>query len=182
MKRSLDVFISLLALTVLFPLFLIIGFLIIIDSKGPIIFKQERVGLDGRPFFLYKFRSMYTEIKGAHYTSENDPRVTKVGRFIRRTSLDELPQILNVLKGDMSLVGPRPNVFAQKNEYTEEHWNTRNSVLPGITGLAQVTFRSLATPEERLNLDLEYVRNRDLLLDLKILLQTFFKLFLKNGN
>lgn len=181
-KRILDISISFFFLIFLLPILLFISILIKIDSKGPVFFKQDRVGYDGNIFQLYKFRSMYNDKKGAHFTTFDDPRITRVGKIIRRTSIDELPQLLNVLKGDMSLVGPRPNVPRQKDEYRAEDWALRNSVLPGITGLAQVKLRSLATPEERLFLDLEYIRKNSLLLDLKIIVQTALCLFSKKGN
>ncbi len=182
MKRIFDIILAIVLLSLVFPVLLIIGLFIKFDSKGPIVFKQERVGLNGKPFLLYKFRSMYTDKKGAYYTLKNDPRITKIGRIIRRTSIDELPQLYNVLIGDMSFVGPRPNVFNQRDQYTQEQWNLRNSVLPGITGLSQITYRSLATLEERLNLDLKYVKTQSLFLDLKILFETFLKILSKNGN
>ena len=181
-KRIFDFCISLVLLLMLMPLFLIVSLLIKINSKGPVFFKQERVGLKGKIFQLYKFRSMLTGMKGHFSTSFNDPRITPLGKLIRKSSIDELPQLINVLKGEMSLVGPRPNVSEQEIEYSKEHWNLRNSVLPGITGLAQVTRRSLATPEERLNLDLEYVKKRSFLLDISIILKTFLTLISKKGN
>jgi lipopolysaccharide/colanic/teichoic acid biosynthesis glycosyltransferase len=131
-------------------------------SPGGALFRQERVGRGGRPFTIYKFRSMRADAPatGPHFTAAGDPRITRVGAFLRRTSLDELPQVLNVLRGDMSLVGPRPNVFRQRDEYTAEEWDARNAVRPGITGLAQAFLRSAATPEQRTILDLEYARPR----------------------
>ena len=177
-----DIILAIVLLSLVFPVLLIIGLFIKLDSKGPIVFKQERVGLNGKPFLLYKFRSMYTDKKGTYYTLENDPRITKIGKLIRKTSIDELPQLYNVLIGDMSFVGPRPNVVNQRDQYTKEQWDLRNSVLPGITGLSQITYRSLATSEERLNLDLKYVKTQSLFWDLKILFETFLKILSKNGN
>jgi len=133
---------------------------------------------------MLKFRSMVRNAAalGSHQTAADDPRVTRVGRFIRRTSIDELPQLLNVLVGDMSLVGPRPDVPVQRSLYTDEQWTLRCSVRPGITGLAQALLRSAATPEQRLELDLRYARQRDLWLDLKIMAWTVKLLGGAKGN
>lgn len=183
MKRAFDIVVSTLALLALSPVFIVIPLLIRRDG-GPALFRQTRVGLHGAPFNIYKFRSMVvnSEQLGGHSTEANDPRITKVGHFVRKTSIDELPQLLNVLKGDMSLVGPRPNVPGQRSEYTQEQWDLRNSVLPGITGLAQATLRSSATWQERYDLDAEYVRCRSLGFDLKIILMTVKQIFTKGGN
>ena len=174
MKRVFDIAVALIALAVLWPLLLVVALAIRLDSPGPALFRQTRVGVEGRPFSMLKFRSMVvdTERVGGYSTAVGDPRITRVGRFIRRTSLDELPQIFNVLRGDMSWVGPRPDVPAQKDNYSDEDWRARHRVRPGITGLAQATLRSAATPAQRLALDLEYVERASLLFDLKILLLT----------
>jgi lipopolysaccharide/colanic/teichoic acid biosynthesis glycosyltransferase len=182
-KRAFDIAISALALLVLSPVFIVIPLLIRRDG-GPALFRQTRVGLHGKPFSIYKFRSMVvnSEALGGHSTRANDPRITKVGQFVRKTSIDELPQLLNVLKGDMSLVGPRPNVPGQMPEYTREQWDLRNSVLPGITGLAQATLRSNATWQQRYELDTEYVQRRSVAFDLKIILMTVKQIVTKGGN
>ncbi len=184
MKAIFDQVTSLLALIILSPFFIVIGLIIIIDDPGSPFFKQERVGLNGRLFKMYKFRSMKLDADktGPYYTTQDDPRVTKVGRFIRKASLDELPQLINVLLGDMSIVGPRPNVSNQEASYTKEHWEERNRVKPGITGLAQATTRSLATPEQRTRLDLEYVNSHNFMLDMKIVLMTVKQVIKKGGN
>lgn len=185
MKRLLDIITSLILLILLSPLMVMVSILIKLESSGPMVFTQQRVGLDGKLFSIYKFRSMYTdsEERGPHSTSQNDPRITKVGRIIRATSLDELPQLINVLKGEMSIVGPRPDLMIQKTDYSPEEWSLRISVRPGITGLAQVNGRSNCTFEERLHYDLEYARSHGFLLDLKILLETFAMVLLrKNTN
>ncbi len=184
MKRLFDMLISALVLFLLIPVLVLISIAIKLDSKGPVIFRQERVGYKGKSFFIYKFRSMIvdSDVNGAYFTSKNDKRVTKVGRFLRRTSLDELPQLLNVLLNDMSLVGPRPNVPAQKVEYRLEEWEKRNSVKPGITGLAQAKLRSEATPEQRTMLDLEYVSKASLFFDFFILWLTIKQVMFKGGN
>ncbi len=174
MKRAMDVAISLLALVLLAPLLLAVAAAIALESGRPVLFRQQRVGRGGREFAIFKFRSMVADAarRGPYYTTAGDARITRVGRFIRRTSIDELPQLLNVLRGDMSLVGPRPDLPAQRALYPEADWALRCSVRPGITGLAQSLLRSQATPEQRLDLDLRYVREHSLALDLRILLWT----------
>ena len=183
-KRLFDVGVSLFVLLFSLPFLALVAVLIKLESKGPVIFKQERVGIKGGPFYIYKFRSMVIDAasQGPHFTSPGDPRVTRVGRFIRKTSLDELPQLLNVLYGDMSLVGPRPNVPKQKAEYTETEWYKRNAVRPGITGLAQAKMRSAATPEQRTRLDLEYVDKASVFFDVWIILLTIRQVLFKGGN
>lgn len=164
-------------------MFFIIGFLIKIDSKGPIFFKQERVGENGDLFVIYKFRTMVknAENKGSGYRVENkDPRITGVGNLLRKTSLDELPQLINVLKGDMSLVGPRPTLEFQVKDY-DEYQEQRLKVKPGITGLAQVNGRASLNWDQRIEYDIYYVENRNFLMDFKIILKTFVVLF-KNDD
>lgn len=184
MKRAFDILVSVLILIPALPFLLLITLLIKIESKGPVIFKQERVGRFGKIFSIYKFRSMVVDAakQGPYFTQNGDPRITRIGRFIRKTSLDELPQIINVLCGDMSLVGPRPDVPVQRSNYTEAQWNKRNSVRPGITGLAQATLRSAATLEERTSLDLEYVDNVSLGYDIWVILMTIKQVLFKGGN
>lgn len=173
-KTLLDRGAALFLLGVLFvPVFIPLWLLIRATSKGDAIYGQPRVGKGCKAFILYKFRSMYQDAdKQGYQTQDADPRITPVGRVLRKTSLDELPQLFNVLKGDMSLVGPRPDTPMQKSNYSEENWQLRHSVRPGITGLAQVNGRSNMGHEERLVYDLEYVRNKSLRLDLMILLRT----------
>ena len=183
-KRLFDVFISVMLLVSLLPLFLVISLLICLwDGRTP-YFTQKRFGLKGKLFSIIKFRSMVidAENRGSFFTEDNDPRITFLGKFLRKSSLDELPQLLNVLKGDMSLVGPRPDSLAQKELYSREEWVSRCSVRPGITGLAQATLRSQATIEERKRMDLEYVKNKSFLLDLKILILTVKQILTKGGN
>lgn len=172
------------ALVILMPLLLLIAVLIRLQDGGPSLFGQQRVGRDGRVFRMWKFRSMVINAEniGGYSTADRDPRITPIGRFIRRTSLDELPQLLNVLVGDMSIVGPRPDVPAQRDLYTEEEWMTRHSVRPGITGLAQSTMRSEATAEQRKAMDLEYAKNVSLILDARIILMTIKQVIFKGGN
>lgn len=181
-KRFIDISTALFLLSVCSPLFLIIFILIKTEDRGPIFYIQKRVGINGHLFDLYKFRSMIHNSQGTFYTQANDPRITKTGKILRRLSLDELPQLFNILKGEMSLVGPRPDVEVQQQAYTLEQRTKRNSVLPGVTGLAQATRRSLATFEERLSFDLEYVGSKSFVLDCKILIWTFKNILKKNGN
>jgi lipopolysaccharide/colanic/teichoic acid biosynthesis glycosyltransferase len=184
MKRLTDIVLSLTALILLAPLMLLAALAVMLDSGFPVFFQQTRVGLGGREFGMYKFRSMVQNAAatGPYFTETNDPRITRVGRFIRRTSIDELPQIINVLLGDMSLVGPRPDVPAQQKLYTADQWQQRCSVLPGVTGLAQAQIRSEGTHEDRLALDLRYTREKSVWLDIKILWLTLGRLTGKDSN
>jgi lipopolysaccharide/colanic/teichoic acid biosynthesis glycosyltransferase len=184
MKRFFDMAAAAVALILLSPLFAAAAFLIRREGPGPVFFQQTRVGLNGRPFMLYKFRSMVVgaHLQGGYATITNDPRITPLGTFLRQTSIDELPQLINVVRGDMSIVGPRPDVPAQMAEYPEDVRVRRNSVRPGITGLAQATVRSQATADERTALDLAYVDNASLFLDMKILFMTVAQLFRRSGN
>ena len=178
MKRAMDLALSLLALVLLSPVLAAVALAVALEGGRPVLFRQVRVGRGGREFDLYKFRSMVrgAERLGAWQTAAADPRITRVGRFIRRTSLDELPQLVNVLRGDMSLVGPRPDLPVQRALYAPEDWALRCSVRPGITGLAQALLRSEATREQRLALDLQYVREHGLLMDLRIFFWTLRRL------
>jgi lipopolysaccharide/colanic/teichoic acid biosynthesis glycosyltransferase len=162
---------------------LIISILIKIDSQGSIFFKQERVGVNENIFIIYKFRSMVkdAEFLGSFKTRTNDKRITKIGKFIRTTSIDELPQLINVIIGDMSIVGPRPNLIEQKSEYSLDDWRKRNSIRPGITGLAQALKRSNASHKERTRLDLIYVENHSFSYDFYIVIQTIKQVFFKRG-
>lgn len=185
MKRVFDIFVSISALVILCPILIIVSAFIFFGDRGSVFFKQERVGRYGRPFVIYKFRSMVMEsdMNGSYQTQRHDIRITRVGRFIRKTSLDELPQLFNVIYGDMSLVGPRPNVLQQREYYSKEHWDKRNSVRPGITGLAQALIRSNGTPEERTSLDLQYVDKGSFVYDLYILVITIKQImFIRSSN
>lgn len=184
MKRVFDFTLSLLALIILSPLFIIVFLIIKLTDHGPVFFTQNRIGLSGFEFKIFKFRSMKIDADklGPYYTADNDERITKIGKYLRRSSIDELPQLINVLKGDMSLVGPRPNVLSQKELYQPQDWNKRNTVLPGITGLAQASIRSDGTPEKRLELDLFYVDHMSFLFDIKIILMTIKQIVKKGGN
>ncbi|MEK4424510.1 sugar transferase [Solibacillus sp. FSL K6-1523] len=189
-KRVTDVICSLLSLIVLTPIFFIIVLLIRIEDRNcPAIFKQIRIGQDGKPFYMYKFRSMVTnaetlkvyllhqnEATGPVFKMKDDPRVTKVGRFLRKTSLDELPQLLNVLKGEMSLVGPRPPLQEEVKQYTS-YERQRLNVTPGLTCYWQVSGRSNLGFEQWMDLDMKYIRERNYLVDSKLIIKTIFVLF-----
>lgn len=184
LKRVFDFVVSFFAIVLLIPLFILIALAIKIDSEGPVFFKQKRVGYLGKPFSIFKFRSMVlnSENIGPYYTKTNDLRITRLGRLLRRTSLDELPQLFNVLKGDMSLVGPRPNVYSQIRDYTQDEWDKRNSVKPGITGLHQSTLRSNSSLRQRTEMDLNYIDSHSFYLDMKIILLTIKQIIQKGGN
>ena len=178
-RRTLDVIGSLILLTFTLPILLPVAYLIKIGSRGPVLYRQRRVGLHGRIFTMLKFRSMRTdaEAAGPCWATDRDPRVTRIGAFIRATRIDELPQLLNVLRGNMSLVGPRPErpCFTQQLAAVISHYNDRTYVLPGITGWAQINYPYGASVEDaraKLAFDLFYINNRTLLLDLRILLRT----------
>lgn len=184
MKRVFDIVLAFVLLLVISPLLLLVSVLIKFDSDGPVLFFQERVGRYGNSFRMLKFRSMVSNAAklGSYMTADNDPRITRIGRLIRRSSVDELPQLINVLFGDMSLVGPRPDVPAQRVEYTDEEWETRHRVRPGITGLAQATLRSAATPEQRKSMDIDYATNPSFKRDMHILLLTVRQVLGRGGN
>lgn len=175
MKRTIDLLISLNLLIILFPLMVLIGVLIRLNIGRPILFRQQRPGLQGRPFYLYKFRSMSNELDNDGNLLPDQERITSLGMFLRKYSLDELPQLFNVIKGDLSLVGPRPLLMKYLPLYSEEQLK-RHLVKPGITGWAQVNGRNSITWEEKFNLDIWYVEHQTLLLDLKILWRTLIKL------
>lgn len=172
-KRILDICISLPTVVLLLPVFAVIVAAIKLTNKGPAIFNQERAGKDGTPFMFYKFRTMKNDVDpfGPSPKSSDDPRLTKVGKFLREYSLDELPQLFNVLKGDMSIVGPRPLYLSQMLEWNERQ-KKRLLVRPGLTGLAQISGRGELTREEKLELDAKYVETATLLTDIKIILAT----------
>ena len=179
-----DIVLAMAALLALAPLLLGAALAIALETGLPVLFRQTRVGLNGREFGMYKFRSMVKNAAqvGPYFTTDNDPRITRVGRFVRRTSIDELPQLINVLKGEMSLVGPRPDVPAQRSLYTQADWAQRCSVRPGITGLAQALYRSDSTEVQRLDADLRYTREASLWLDLKICWWTLRRLGGQGAN
>jgi lipopolysaccharide/colanic/teichoic acid biosynthesis glycosyltransferase len=174
-KHVLDKCFAMLLLVLLSPLLIVIAILIRHDSPGPALFSQQRVGMNGRTFNLYKFRTMLVEAPAYDYSPKDsgDPRITRIGRYLRRTSLDELPQLLNVLKGEMSLVGPRPEMpFIVKN-YTPMH-RQRLRVRPGLTGLWQLSADRAYLIHENVEYDFYYIKNRNLFMDLAVLIHTFF--------
>lgn len=188
-KRLIDIIASSLGIIALSPLFLVVSILIKKESEGPVIFSQDRIGKDGASFKMHKFRSMVqnaeelkeklkeqNEMSGPMFKMKEDPRVTKVGKFIRKTSIDELPQLINVLKGDMSLVGPRPSLPKEVKEF--EPWMMeRLNVKPGLTCYWQVSGRNNIDFEDWMKLDIKYVRERNTLTDLKLIFKTVFVLF-----
>lgn len=184
LKRAFDVTVSLVAIVISSPLWVVIALCIFLSDRGPVLYRQQRVGLGGTTFGIFKFRTMVPNADkiGGYSTAFGDPRITKLGGFLRRYSLDELPQFLNVLLGHMSLVGPRPDVPMQKSLYSETEYAKRNSVRPGITGLAQATSRSRATAEERKKLDLEYVDKAGFLFDLRVIAMTVRQIVAVGGN
>ena len=173
LKRLFDVLVSLKIIILLLPVYLIIVVMIRLNKDGPAIFRQTRAGKNGKPFTFYKFRTMKPDVDpfGASPKSGDDPRLTKIGIFLRKTSLDELLQLFNVLKGDMSLVGPRPLYVEQIAEWNDEQ-KKRLLVKPGITGLAQISGRGELTKEAKLAFDVEYVKKASFLFDLKIIFMT----------
>ena len=186
-KRALDVTFSLIGTAVSSPILLAVAAAVKLDSKGPVIFKQERLGKDGKVFFLFLFRSMCVDAEHmgtGQYSYKGDSRVTRVGKIIRATSLDELPQFINILKGDMSFIGPRPTLTYHPwklEEYTDFQ-RRRFEVRPGITGLAQVHGRKAIDWNDRIKYDVEYVDNLSLGLDCKILFQTVWNVLTMKDN
>lgn len=188
-KRIIDLVLSCIGIFLLVPFFVLIACLIKLeDKKGPVIFKQVRVGENGKEFYMYKFRSMITnaeelklflisqnEASGPVFKIKQDPRVTKFGRFIRKTSLDELPQLINVLKGEMSLVGPRPPLPEEVEKYTG-YERQRLSVIPGLTCYWQINGRSNVSFEQWIEMDLKYIKERNFFLDIKLILKTMIVL------
>lgn len=184
LKRLFDVIIATIGFIIVSPVLLIVAIAIKIDSKGPIIFKQKRLGKNGKVFNMYKFRSMVVNAEaGGVYSDNKDPRVTKVGNFLRKTSIDELPQFINIIKGDMSFIGFRPPLTYHPwpiEEYTEEQKKMFN-VRPGISGWAQVNGRKTVEWHKRIELNVWYAENISFLLDCKIVFMTIFKV-LKNSD
>lgn len=188
-KRTIDIICSVLGLICLSPVLLVVAIMIKFDSKGPVIFKQKRVGYKGKEFDIYKFRSMVTnaeelkeklakknEMSGPMFKMKEDPRVTKIGRFIRKTSLDELPQLLNIIKGDMSLVGPRPSLPKEVKDFAP--WMMKRlDVKPGLTCIWQVSGRNDIDFEDWMKLDIKYVNERSVFLDIKLIFKTVLVLF-----
>ncbi|WP_208586131.1 sugar transferase [Gracilibacillus suaedae] len=182
-KRIIDLVVALLLIIVISPLLLIISICIKLDSKGPVFYKQRRIGYQNKEFQIYKFRTMVDnaeKIGAGLRTSENDARITKIGRILRITSLDEVPQIINIIRGEMSIIGPRPTVpqIINKLEYGAQD---RHLVLPGVTGLAQINGRQSIDWKEKINYDLKYVKRISFKLDLLIFFKTFLVVFKKES-
>ncbi|MGL5151648.1 MAG: sugar transferase [Clostridium sp.] len=188
-KRSIDFIGALVGIILLSPILLLTGIFIKIESKGPIFYAQDRIGKNGKRFKMYKLRSMVVdaeklkkklleqnEMSGPMFKMKDDPRITKVGKFIRKTSIDELPQLVNILKGDMSLVGPRPSLPNEVEQF-EDWMNERLDVKPGLTCYWQVSGRNNIDFEDWMKLDIKYVRERNTALDIKLIFKTFFVLF-----
>lgn len=180
LKRTFDIFASFFGLLILSPVIAIVAWQICRKLGSPVLFRQVRPGKDGKPFEMVKFRTMLDAVDAKGNPLPDSERMTPFGRFLRSTSLDELPELWNVLKGDMSLVGPRPLLLKYMSFYTDEEI-TRHDVRPGITGWAQINGRNTSPWSERLALDVWYVKNRSFLLDLKIILKTLLKVVKKEG-
>jgi O-antigen biosynthesis protein WbqP len=183
-KRCIDIICSLISIILLSPIFLIVAICIKYESRGPIIFKQLRAGQYSKPFYIYKFRSMTMDApnKSTEEFLDSSTYITKVGRFIRKTSIDELPQIFNILKGDMSIVGPRPVILREKELIELRAKNGVDQILPGITGLAQINGRDKVSLLDKVKYDTEYLNNRSLLLDLKIVGITLLKVIMRTDT
>lgn len=188
LKRFVDILVSSSGLLMLSPLFLLVAFIVKVDSPGSVFYRQVRVGLRGRPFSIWKFRSMHQDAEnaGAQWAQADDPRISRVGWWMRKTRVDELPQLINVLRGEMSLVGPRPErpVFVQNLRKTIPYYDLRHTVRPGITGWAQVKFRYGASAEDahmKLQYDLYYVKRLSFGIDMSVLVQTVRVMLLGEG-
>ena len=195
-KRLFDFVVAGLSIILLSPLFLVIGLMIKLDSKGKVIYKHKRIGKDGKYIYLYKFRSMYSDSKERleellrnpkikkeweeNYKLDNDPRITKVGNFLRKSSLDELPQLFNILCGDMSIVGPRPVIDSEIEKFGSDK-DKLLSVTPGLTGWWACNGRSSTSYDERVALELYYVDNRSILLDIKVIIKTVLSVIKGDG-
>ncbi len=184
-QRIVDIVLSFLAMIIGIPVILIAGIFIKLEDKGPILYKQERLGKHGKEFYVYKLRSMRTDAEkfGAQWAEKDDPRVTKVGKFIRKTRIDEIPQLFNIFKGDMGIIGPRPERpgFTKEFEETYGHFVYRLAIKPGLTGWAQVNGGYEIDPGEKLKYDIYYIKNRSLLLDIKIVFMTVKVIFTGDG-
>lgn len=193
-KRVFDIILSIIALVLLSPVFLIISIAIKLDSKGKVIFKHKRIGKNGKEIYIYKFRTMVENAQEVmktftpeqmkefkeNYKLANDPRITKVGNFLRKSSLDELPQLLNILKGDLSIIGPRPVIKEELERYGEKK-STFLSVTPGLTGYWAANGRSCTSYEDRIKMELYYVENISFKLDMKVFLKTVISVIKRQG-
>lgn len=182
-KRFTDIFFSIILLIISLPVILISAIAIKLDSKGPVFFIQERSGLNGKPFRMMKFRGMVCNALsiGPPITQENDSRITRVGKILRRTSIDEIPQIINVLKGEMSLIGPRPEIIPITSRFTEEQRKVFN-FKPGITGYSQINGRQRLSPGERVKMEVDYYSKANFKSDFRIALSTLKVIINNSGN
>lgn len=179
-KRLFDLIFSLVLVAILLPLFVLLAIIVYLDLGSPVLFRQQRPGLGGRPFTFYKFRTMNDSTDAEQQLLSDSDRLTRLGRLLRRTSLDELPQFFNVIRGDMSLIGPRPLLMEYLDLYSADQMR-RHEVQPGITGWAQVNGRNAITWEEKFRLDLWYVDNHSFPLDIKIFFLTIMKIVMRDG-
>lgn len=188
-KRIVDFICAILALPLIIPILLVLSFVIYLEDKGPIFYNGYRLGKNGKKFKMYKLRSMRINSPdlrnpdGSTYNSENDPRITSIGRFIRKTSIDELPQVINILRGEMSIVGPRPILFITPEEFNkfDSKLIKRMTVRPGITGYTQAYFRNSIDQEQKFEYDVFYVDNMNFFLDVKIILKTIYSVLKKEN-
>ena len=182
-KRFSDIFFSIVLLIISTPIIIIVAIFIKLDSKGPVFFVQDRSGLNGKTFKMIKFRGMVNNASeiGPELTQRDDPRITRVGKILRRTSIDEIPQMFNVLKGDMSLVGPRPEITSITSKYSEEQKEVFK-FKPGVTGYSQVNGRQMLSPEERVNMEIDYYKRASFWSDLLIATSTFKVIVSNEGN
>ncbi|CEJ74928.1 glycosyltransferase [[Clostridium] sordellii] len=186
LKRILDIISSLLGLIVAIPIILVIAIIIKIEDNGPVFYSQQRLGKDEKSFFVYKLRSMKVDAEkygGVQWAQKDDPRITKIGKFIRKTRIDEIPQLFNILKGDMSLIGPRPERPELTYKFNKEipGFIDRLVIKPGLTGLAQVNGGYDISPEEKLKWDIIYIKNRNIFLDISIIFKTIGVVFTGEG-
>lgn len=185
-KRILDIVSSLLGLIIGLPIMIVVAIIIKVEDRGPIFYTQERLGKNEKKFLVYKMRSMRVDAEkhsGAQWAQKDDPRVTKIGKFIRKTRIDEIPQLFNILKGDMSLIGPRPERPELTYEFNKEipGFIDRLYIKPGLTGLAQVNGGYDISPKDKLKWDIIYIRNRSLYMDIKIIFKTVGVIFTGDG-
>lgn len=184
LKRPFDLVLAIISLIILSPLLLVISLIVKFTSKGKILFKQRRIGKDNLEFYIFKFRTMNVDTPdnvATHLLEDPDKYITKFGKFLRRTSLDELPQLLNILKGEMSFVGPRPALYNQDDLKEERDKFNVNSLIPGLTGWAQINGRDELPIQEKVKYDAEYLRSVSFVFDVKIIFRTFLKVFRKDG-
>ncbi len=182
-KRFTDIIISIITLILFSPILLISMIAVKLDSKGPAFFLHERTGLNGKPFKMIKFRGMVDNALavGPELTQPNDPRITRVGKILRRTSIDEIPQVINVLKGEMSIIGPRPEIISITSKYND-YQKKVFEFKPGITGISQVSGRQMLTPDERTKMEIDYYSKETFWSDLKIFIKTFIVILTNEGN